>query len=44
MTGAIMEKIFNVLCFAVVMLWALGWLQFYEGQPTWWQLIVWLGN
>lgn len=39
-----MEKIINGICFVLFVAFAFGWLRFYEGQPTWWNLIVWLGN
>lgn len=34
----------SVIMLVVMCAFTAGWLKFYEGQPTWWHLIVWLGN
>lgn len=39
-----MDRIIDGICLVLFLVFALGWLQFYEGQPTFWKLIFWLGN
>ena len=39
-----MERLAQFVLGLLLGIFILGWLRFYEGQPTWWGLVVYLGT